>query len=43
MDTIGDNRNGVFRQIRKNNGLYYATVDGIHWDRLDNADGASAY
>lgn len=43
MDTIGDNRNGVFRQIRKENGLYYATVDGIHWDRLDNADGASAY
>lgn len=43
MDTIGDNRNGVFRQIRKDNGLYYATVDGIHWDRLDNADGASAY
>lgn len=43
MDTIGDNRSGVFRQIRKQDGFYYATVDGIHWDRIDNADGASAY
>lgn len=43
MDTIGDNRNGVFRQIRKKDGFYYATVDGIRWDRIDNADGASAY
>ena len=43
MDTIGDNRSGVFRQIRKQDGFYYATVDGIYWDRIDNADGASAY
>ena len=33
MNTIGDNRSGVFRQIRKQDGFYYATVDGIHWDR----------
>ncbi len=43
MNTIGDNRGGVFRQIRKQNGFYYATIDGVQWDRIDNADGASAY
>ncbi len=43
MNTIGDNRGGVFRQIKKQNGYYFATVDGLQWDRIDNSDGASAY